>query len=283
MNEEQGLNDKYKLLEAAVHTNNFPNKLYTLRGEKLPSEIPEGFSGFDGVKKYSAPIPTLHKLYVPHSMYHMSQLLILILQDFFSEGLPKDFNWQWTNDFKTTNILFDTVFNKEGSGIGKKPLVVVSHGDVSLQQVSVGNLHSGKVNMPNSTKEAMYSSLAQSSFTIQIVSSAYAESELIGSLIFNYLTALQLELPNLIGVHKLLSITCTGTNPIRENEQLYLTSIIIPVTLQMSWLSKYAPSAEKLQSLRLTIDSYESDLSVEMHKELIRVDKDKLIEITKDN
>lgn len=239
-----------------------------LRGDKR-LYIEKGFTGFNGVDNTSCvDIPPIHSQTIQHSPYHLVQLLILILQDFFSEGLPKDYYWKWTPDFETTQILFDTVFNKESAAIAKKPIIVVSHGDLTNQRTVIGNTHSGSFNLQTGSVETMNLSLGNTILICQVVSSLHSESSLIATLLFNYFIALQSILPPLLGIHQVHNVNMSTTSPIRESETMYVTTVSMPVSIQLAWLQSIQPTAELLHAIGLKIQNFDAQVEQHVLKEL---------------
>lgn len=262
--------DKTVLDKVEEHNNTTKNiaGYKHLRGDKRLF-LPKYFTGFNGVYNDSAvSIPPIHSQTIQHSPYHLTQLLILLLQDFFSEGLPKEYYWKWTPDFDTTQILFDTSYNKESAAIGKKPIVVVSHGDLTNQRTVLGNVHSGDFNPKKGSANIMNLSLGNTMFICQVVSSLYSESSLIATLIFNYFVAMQALLPDLLGIHQVHNVHMSTTSPIRESETMYVTTVSMPVAIQLAWIQSIIPTAEMLSSISLKIQNFESNIEESILKEL---------------
>lgn len=239
-----------------------------LRGDKR-LYIGKNFTGFNGVVNDSCvDIPPIHAQTIQHSPYHLTQLLILLLQDFFSEGLPTEYYWKWTPNFDTTQVLFDTVYNKESAAIAKKPIIIVSHGDLASQRTVIGNNHSAEFNMKTGSVNTMNLSLGNTMLVCQVVSSLYSESSLIATLIFNYLIAMQSVLPPLLGIHQVHAVNMSTTNPIRESETMYVTTVSMPISIQLAWVQSIQPTAELLHSLTLKIANFDKGIEQHVLKEL---------------
>ena len=239
-----------------------------LRGDKRLF-LSKYFTGFNGVYNDSAVnIPPIHAQTIQHSPYHLTQLLILLLQDFFSEGLPIEYYWKWTPDFETTQVLFDTVYNKESAAVAKKPIIIVSHGDLSTQKTVIGNTHSGKFNIKTGGVDTMNLSLGNTTLICQVVSSLYSESSLLATMIFNYLVAIQSVLSPLLGIHQVYNINMSSTSPMRESETMYVTSVTLPISMQLAWIQSIQPTAEMLSALSLKIQNFDTDIEEHILKEL---------------
>lgn len=239
-----------------------------LRGDKRLF-LGKHFTGFNGVENTSVVnIPPIHAQTIQHSPYHITQLLILILQDFFSAGLPKDYYWKWTPDFNTTQVLFDTVYNKESAAVAKKPIIIVSHGDLITQQAVMGNVHSADFNKKTGSVNIMNLSLGNSTIFCQVVSPKYSESSLIATMIMYFLLAIQSVLPVLLGIHHVHSISMSTTSPIKESETMYVTTVTMPISMQLAWIQSIQPTAALLETISMKIDDYTRNLEGNVLKDL---------------
>ena len=191
--------------------------------------------------------------------YHVSQLVLLLLKYTFANQSDPDFPFRYTDNYETTQIIFDTVFNKESEVVGKRPIIIVSRGDVSSQQVSLKDLsYNGPLlNSPTYKKH----SLVRSSVQIKILAKHSSEVDILSNEILNFLITCRTILPNLTSILHIDSINVTPVALFEDDGHLFYCIAMLSYVMQYKWIQ--IDATEILKEIALY---FNEDLVVELEK-----------------
>lgn len=173
--------------------------------------------------------PIGHKLVPRSTPIHVSQLIQVLLKE--------TFNTLGDETYPYRNIDFDTTYNKESLKGGKKPLVVVSCGDTTMQQISLGDV--AAVHTP--TWNHLKSSTVQSSVNIKVLSPNKAEVEIIGNELLNCLISIRTILPALTTILYVHTINMSQVNKVYRDLPHYYVQCTLTYTMQYIWTHTVTP------------------------------------------
>lgn len=180
---------------------------------------------------------------------HVYKLVYLVLQDVFRSQDPDKWPFTLTDDFETTQVGFDTVYNKASDYYGKKPLIVVSRGPQSTAPLAIADR--GATNMQ--TMNTLGSTVVRSSVEIKVVSKEPEEADIIGQHIFNVLQFSRVTLAQVLGLVSVEGVSMSHVAPIDQEDHMFFVSISMGYQLQYMW-SQFVPQ-NILNSIALTMNS----------------------------
>jgi len=181
---------------------------------------------------------------------HVAQLVLLILKEAFLE-LEEGHPFRFTEDFNTTRILFDTVFNKDSEAYGKKPAIIVSRGPINTTPLSMGDLAMKDVTTGNS----MRSSMIQSSVGIKVIARESMSADILAQDTFAILMTTRTALPILTNVHSVTSLNVSPVNKYEENDALYFAEVTMSFVMQNMWTWEFEPTLLNSISLKFNEDT----------------------------
>lgn len=167
--------------------------------------------------------PIGHKLVPRATPLHVSQLFMLILKETFSTLGDETYPYR--------TIDFDTTYNKESLKLGKKPLVVVSCGDIVYQSAALRDIASVDIHTFNSYKTA----IVNSSVITKVISPNKTEVEIIGNEVLNCLITCRTILPKLTTIVHIDSINMTQVNKVYRDLPQYYVQCTLAYTMQYIW------------------------------------------------
>ena len=184
---------------------------------------------------------------------HVAQLVLLLLKEVFAE-VEEGHPFKYTDNFETTKIAFDTIFNKDSDVYGKKPTIIVSRGSVSTNPVVLGDLAAANGQLIKSIR----TSLIQSSTEIKVISKKSMNADILAQDIFIILMSTRTMFPAITNVHSVTSVNASPVTKFEENDTLYYSTISMNFLMQYQWL--WQIDTEVLNSISLKFneetDSY---------------------------
>lgn len=174
--------------------------------------------------------PTGNSLTPPCTPLHVYQLVYLLLQDVFRTQ-PDPWPFPLTDDFETTKVGFDTIYNKNSQFFGKKPLIVVSRGPQSASPISLSDRAATNIKTMNS----IGTSIVRSSIEVKVISKEPAEVDILGQHVFNVLQFCRVMLAGLLNITAIDSVSMSHVALIEQEDHMYFVSISMPFQQQYKW------------------------------------------------
>lgn len=162
---------------------------------------------------------------------HVYKLVYLILQDVFRNQDPEKWPFILTDDFDTTTIGFDTVYNRNSNFYGKKPIVIVTRGPQSTTPVVLGDLGAAHIK----TMNKVGSSVVRSSVEIKVVSKEPEEADIIGQHVFNVLQFCRVPLAQMLSIVAIDSVAMSHVAPIEQEDHMFFVSVSMTYQIQYKW------------------------------------------------
>lgn len=204
------------------------------------------------------PLPIGNKYIGRTSPLHVAQLVLLLLKEIFSD-LEEDHPFRYTDDFNTTRINFDTVFNKDSEVYGKKPLIIVSKGSITNNPQMVGDTASKDTQSLGSYR----TSLIQSSTEIKVVARESMSVDILGQDIFTILMETRTAIPILTNIHSVTGIQAGIVSKLEEDDVNYYSTVSMSFLMQQLWTWQFDPLLLDSVSLKFNegTDIYKQVLS----------------------
>jgi len=183
---------------------------------------------------------------------HIAQLTLVMLKATFAELGGDNYVYKYTQDFNTTGVVIDTVFNKESGAYGKKPAVIVSRGAVNSNQISAGDMGVQSIHTHNSMK----TSLVQSSVEIKVLSKNSGEVDHLSNEVYNFLLMCRTVFPKMLGIHMANNPSMSPISPMEQDDHMYYCVASLPYQTQYMW--RHLIPQNILNGIHLYINNEES-------------------------
>lgn len=175
--------------------------------------------------------PTGNKLTPACTPLHVYKLVYLILQDVFRSQDPAKWPFTLTDDFATTKVGFDTVYNRTSQFYGLKPLVIVTRGPQSTTPLVLSDRAATHIK----TMNTMGTSVVRSSVEIKVISKEPEEADIIGQHIFNVLQFCRVKLAQMLGIVAVDSISMSHVSVIEQEDHMYFVAVSMAYQIQYKW------------------------------------------------
>ena len=172
----------------------------------------------------------------PLHVYQLVMQLLRITLKTVSES--DDYPFIYTDDIATTGVILDTSFNKEAPTYGKKPLIIVSRGNVSTQPAVLGDRASGSLGTTLSSR----TTLVQSSVQVKVISKRSGEADILSNVVYNFLLTCRTVLPALTSIHNIQAISMSPIAQLEEDDHMFYTQASIDYTMQYQWTWDIVPT-----------------------------------------
>ena len=196
-------------------------------------------------------VPIGNSLVPKTTPMHVSELVLLIIKETFrllEDGHP----FKYTDDFATTGVVFDTIYNKDSEVYGKKPLIIVSRGDMSTSPAILGDLAAQSSTLGNKYKTG----LVGSGVTIKVIANSAGLADILSNEVFNILLTLRMMLPNLTSVLTINSLTMGAVATFDDGDHEYYCVGSVNYSMQYKWTHK--KPTEILQAIGLHLQDSNS-------------------------
>ncbi len=185
--------------------------------------------------------------YIPRTTpHHVAQLVLLLIRETF-RSLDTDHPLHYTDDFSTTGIHFDTVYNKESGVYGGKPLVLVSRGGLNTAPIAMGDraFENLKANTSRST------GLVYSSIIVKALADSHGQAEILANEVFNMLITCRTFLPSLTSVLQLQNMSLSEVMEYDEGDHKYYATASVSYAMQYKWVTM--PDEDLLTAVYLAL------------------------------
>lgn len=164
---------------------------------------------------------------------HIRDLVITLLRWQF-ERFPETYPYRYLpNDYENTHVTFDVEYNKDSENYGKKPLVIVSHGNQTTNPVVVGDL-AAKVTRLGMARG---STLVFSDISAKVISKIKLEAEVIGQTIFGIFLSYRTILPSVLGIQDISSVSMAPATRFDQDDEMYACQVSMAFCMQYKWVS----------------------------------------------
>lgn len=180
---------------------------------------------------------------------HVTDLVRLVIKDTLASQDPTKFPFVFTDNFSTTNVVIDSVFNKASEAYGKKPIIIISRGSQTGGPIVIGDTAAFSV----STNNKLRSTLVRSSVEIKVIAKFPKEVDILSQHIFNILLMSRTVLTGLLGITVIEGISMSQVAQLDQDDHMYFTSISMGYQMQYSW-GIWEP-LEKLHSLKSVVNN----------------------------
>lgn len=181
---------------------------------------------------------------------HIAQLLMMYLKEAFKD-YPDGHPYQYTDNFNTTGILFDTVFNKEAHVYGGKPVILINRGSLNSNPAVIGDTASSDVALTQMKRTG----LIRSSAEIKIISSLYGHADALSNEVYSMLLTARRLLPSISSIHVADALSMTQIQPFDDGDHEYYSQIQLGYTMQYKW--GHIDPGEILNSIYLKLTANE--------------------------
>ena len=167
----------------------------------------------------------------PGTPYHVVELSIILLKSTFSSIGPDNYPFRYTANPNTTFLSIDTVYNKDGRILAGKPTIAVTRGPVNSNQISLGDR--AQSSFPNTHN--VKSGLVSSGVEYRISGRTFAEAELLGNEVYNFLLACRTVFPKLLGITHINGMSLSPTMQSKQDDNIYVCTANFSYTMQYKW------------------------------------------------
>jgi len=182
--------------------------------------------------------PVGHKFTPKTTPLHVYQLVMQLLRITMTTiSEDDDFPFLFTDNAETTGVVLDTVYNKEAPTFGKKPLIVVSRGNMSSQIAGMGDTVDARLGRTLQYKTSM----VQSSVQIKTIAKHSGEVDILSNIIYNFLLTCRTVLPSLTSIHSIQGVSMSPVAQFEESDHLYYTQASIEFIMQYQWTWDFTP------------------------------------------
>lgn len=175
--------------------------------------------------------PVGNKILPKCTPLHVTDLVRLIIKETLASQDPTKFPFVFTDDYATSNVAIDSVFNKESEAYGKKPIIIISRGGQMGSPIVIGDLATMNIKTGNSRDTTM----VRSSVEIKVLAKKPKEVDILSQHIFNTLVMSRTMLTGLLGVTMVDSVSMSQVSQLEQDDHMYFTAITMPYQMQYSW------------------------------------------------
>jgi len=169
--------------------------------------------------------------YTPYGTpLHVSQLFRIYLEQTF-RSFDEDHPFRATDDWNTSGVVFDTVFNKESEVHGAKPLIIVSSNGYTYGNLSQGDLAAAQL----TSMQVKHTSLITSGTVIKVIGDNYGTVDILANEVFNMLITARTLLPRMTTIHQIVGISVSPISTFDEGDHMYFAQIDVSYLLQYQW------------------------------------------------
>ena len=218
--------------------------------------------------------PAGHKLIQTYTPLHVTNLFLLLLKDTFGSIPPEvDYPFKFDPDYNKTQILIDTVYNRE-SNIHGKPYLVVGRGSINTQPIVLGDRvvdnFTGKVPPLDDNLRIFnkyQTTQLQSNITIKVISKHSAEVDILSNEIFSFLTTTRTALTKHTPIQMSTNITVSEIGKFEQDDTMFYCAATMAYTLQYKWASFLRRNLLRSITVYLSTETVESQPphKVELH------------------
>lgn len=162
---------------------------------------------------------------------HVTDMVRLVIKETLASQDPTKFPFVFTDDYATSQVALDSVFNKESEAYGKKPIIIISRGGQMGSPIVIGDLGTMRVKTGNSRD----TTIVRSSVEIKVLSKKPKEVDILSQHIFNTLIMSRTMLTGLLGITMIDSVSMSQVSQLEQDDHMYFTAISMPFQMQYSW------------------------------------------------
>ena len=188
--------------------------------------------------------PVGHQLTNVYTPLHVSHLVLMLLKSTFADvpaDLDPPYPWRYTDNYNETEILIDTVYNKDSQTHGK-PILVVNRGPVQSAPIVLGDRAIQKFGGGLRTTEdldkaftTLQTSQVQSSVNIKIISKHSGEVDILSNSVFEFLVATRTILTSFTPIQFGQSIQLSPISKFEQDDSMFYCQADLQYTLQYKW------------------------------------------------
>jgi hypothetical protein len=176
--------------------------------------------------------PVGHKLTPRTSPFHVYQLVLQLLKLTFKD-ISEDPNYPFrlTDDPETTGVFVAATMDKNTKMYGAKPVILVSRGAMSTQQLVIGDRAQAALGLA----ESKGSTGVHSSVDISVISKHPTTTDIIATEVFGFLTSCRTILPALVSLHQITGISASPVAPYEDDDHMYQVQLSLNYFMQYKW------------------------------------------------
>ena len=188
--------------------------------------------------------PVGHHLTNIYTPLHVSHLVLMLLKETFSNIPPEAepaYPWKYHENYDDTEILIDTVYNKDSQTHGK-PLLVVNRGPIQTAPIVLGDrvLHNftGKKHPLADPKKhflKFQTTQVQSSVNIKVISKHSGEVDILSNTVLEFLVATRTLLTDFTPIQMGQSIQLSPISKFEQDDSMFYCQADLQYTLQYKW------------------------------------------------
>jgi hypothetical protein len=188
--------------------------------------------------------PTGHALTNIYTPLHVSHLVLMLLKETFAnvpDDLTPPYPWKYKDNYNDTEILIDTVYNKDSQTHGK-PLLVVNRGQISAAPIVLGDRvfynYPGKKTNPGDPQTSFHkfqTTQLQSSLSIKIISKHSGEVDILSNTILEFLVATRTLLTEVTPIQFGQNVQLTPISKFEQDDSMFYCQADLAYTLQYKW------------------------------------------------
>lgn len=201
------------------------------------------------------PRPVGNTLIPKSTPLHIADLTFLLIQETLRNPSDSDYPFKITDDFNTSTVMLDTVFNKDSGVFGKKPLIIVSRGPQSSSPIAVGD----RAALQTRTWNKKESTVMRSSVEVRVISREPKEVDILSQHVFNMLMFMRVTLPGILGILMVEGVNMSQVAPLEHEDHLYECSASMPYQMQYIW--RHEIPQQLLLSLKVLYNDMDSFIS----------------------
>ena len=220
--------------------------------------------------------PIGHHLTNIYTPLHVSHLVLMLLKETFSNIPPEAeglYPWKYKENYEDTEILIDTVYNKDSQTHGK-PLLVVNRGTIQSAPVVLGDRalynYSGQKNPladPLKTFHKFQTTQLQSSINIKIISKHSGEVDILSNTILEFLVATRTILTEFTPIQISQGVQLSPINKFEQDDSMFFCQADMQYTMQYKWTTYMKQNLLRSISVYLSTETTESEPPHERSRE----------------
>lgn len=183
--------------------------------------------------------PVGHRTTPRSTPLHVYQLVLQLLKLTFRE-ISEDpaYPFKLTDDPETTGVFVATTLDKNTKMYGAKPIILVSRGAMTTQQLSMGDRTQASLASYNTQGFTG----VHSSVDITVLSGRATTTDIIATEVFGFLTSCRTVLPALMGIQQITGIDASPVAPYEDDDHMYHVQLSLRYFMQYQWSKTLSPT-----------------------------------------